>query len=137
MRYMGGWVYCLIAGLFLGCSAADAPPGADAVPERPGVEHVEPVAAQEMEEVDAAIEDVRERIYQLRDTFAGLPAAAQAEYAEQIDSLGYTLREADERFAQLREAGPEAWPDGRRDLQEKLDSLEAAHQQLTAAFADL
>ncbi len=141
MRSLYVAVFVLAAGFLAGCSTADVPVENGDAPEKatagdPGQEapHEMEVA---IEEIRSAIEDFRLKVYELHETFAGLRAATQAEYAESIERLGDSLRDADEQFAQLRQAGHEAWSEGARELKETLDRMEAAYQEITDAFADL
>ncbi len=146
MRCSHAVVVMLTLGLLPGCSAPDAPAELGAAPEKPA-DDASPPAAVEAEadaEADAAVaesrsvlEDLRLKVYELHETFAGLQAAAQAEYAERVEGLGDMLREADEQFAQLRESGNDAVDEGRRTLQDTLDRLEAAYQEIVDALADL
>ena len=141
MRSLHVAVFVLAAGFLAGCSTADVPVETGEAPENATAGGLEQEAPHEMEvaieEIRSAIEDFRLKVYQLHETFAGLQAATQAEYAESIERLGESLREADEQFTQLRQAGHETWSEDARELNETLDRMDAAYQEIVDALADL
>jgi len=80
------------------------------------------------------LEEIKEKVTQLKQNLGVLQETAQAEFQESIENLDGKLEDAEKRLDELKDAGSEAWTQAQDNLQNALDSLETAYEEAAAAF---
>jgi len=80
------------------------------------------------------LEEIKEKVTQLKQNLGVLQETAQAEFQESIENLDGKLEDAEKRLDELQDAGSEAWTQAQDNLQNALDSLETAYEEAAAAL---